>query len=397
MSPDSNSYSEAARVGDPLAIAQALVATPSVNPVLEEGGAGEGAIADLTAGWLREWGLEVETIEASPGRWNVVARLGDPGAGPTVLLNGHLDTVGVAGMTVPPFGAEVRDGRLWGRGSCDMKGGVASLLAATVRLAKRDALPGALIVALTADEEHASLGMDAVVRSGVRADAAVVCEPTSLAIMPAHKGFVWVDALFRGRAAHGSRPEVGVDAIEHAGRYLTHLGKLRAKLNAADPHPLLAHGSFHAGTISGGAAPSVYPSDCKLVLERRTLPGETPARVMEEFQAVLDGLAKDVSQLDAELVQGLTRPATEVPEDSALVQELISACSVQGVEPVVEGMTAWVDAAFLNEAGTPAVCFGPGSIEQAHSDDEWIEASEISACADVLYQFVGDFMDGEER
>jgi len=395
VSEDSSSFSEAARAGDPLAIAQALVATPSVNPVLEEGGAGEGAVADLTLGWLREWGLEAEMLEVAPGRWNVLARLGDPDSGPTVLLNGHLDTVGVAGMTIDPFGAEIRDGKLWGRGSCDMKGGVASLLAATSRLAKRDALPGALIVALTADEEHASLGMDAVVRSGVRADAAVVCEPTNLAIMPAHKGFVWVDALFHGKAAHGSRPEVGVDAIEHAGRYLTRLGELQAELNSVNPHPLLAHASFHAGTISGGSAPSVYPSDCKLVLERRTLPGETPARVMEEFQAVLDGLASEVSKLDAELVQGLTRPATEVPEDSALVQGLISACSVQGVDPMVEGMTAWVDAAFLNEAGTPAVCFGPGSIGQAHSAEEWIEASEISACADVLYQFVGDFLEGE--
>jgi acetylornithine deacetylase len=394
VSQDSTSYLDAARAGDPLAIAQALVATPSVNPVLEDGGAGEGAIADLTAGWLREWGLEAETIEAAPGRWNVLARLGDPSDGPTVLLNGHLDTVGVAGMTVPPFGAEVKDGRLWGRGSCDMKGGVASLLAAAARLAREDSLPGSLIVALTGDEEHASLGMDALVRSGVRADAAVVCEPTSLAIMPAHKGFIWVDALFRGRAAHGSRPEVGIDAIEHAGRYLAKLGSLKAELNAAEPHPLLAHGSFHAGTISGGAAPSVYPSDCKLVLERRTLPGETSERVMQEFQAVLDGLAGEVPALDAELVQGLTRPATEVPDDSPLVQGLISACSVQGVEPAVEGMTAWVDAAFLNEAGTPAVCFGPGSIGQAHSDDEWIEASEISTCADVLYQFTCDFMAG---
>ena len=394
MSQDSNSYFDAARAGDPLAIAQALVATPSVNPVLEGGGAGEGAIADLTAGWLREWGLEAEMVEAAPGRWNVIARLGDPSDGPTVLLNGHLDTVGVAGMTVPPFGAEVKDGRLWGRGSCDMKGGVASLLAAAARLAKEDSLPGSLIVALAADEEHASLGMDALVRSGVRADAAVVCEPTSLAIMPAHKGFIWVDALFRGRAAHGSRPEVGIDAIEHAGRYLAKLGSLKVELNAAEPHPLLAHGSFHAGTISGGAAPSVYPSDCKLVLERRTLPGETSERVMQEFQAVLDGLASEVPALDAELVQGLTRPATEVPEDSPLVQGLISACSVQGVEPAVEGMTAWVDAAFLNEAGTPAVCFGPGSIGQAHSDDEWIEAAEISTCADVLYQFTRDFMSG---
>ncbi len=392
MSQSSTTYSDAVSRGDPLALAQALVATPSVNPVLEDGGAGEAAIAELTAGWLSEWGLETETIEAAPGRWNVLARMGDPDRGPTVLLNGHLDTVGVAGMTVPPFGAEIRDGRLWGRGACDMKGGVASLLATTARLARGNALAGAVIVVLTADEEHASVGMEAVVSSGVRADAAIVCEPTSLTIMPAHKGFVWVDALFRGRAAHGSRPDVGVDAIAHAGLYLARLEGLRTRLERATPHPLLAHGSFHAGTICGGSAPSVYPSDCKLVLERRTLPGETPAQVIEELQAVLDELAAEVPALDAELVQGLSRPATEVPEASALVQGLASVCSVQGVEPVVEGMTAWVDAAFLNEAGTPAVCFGPGSIGKAHSADEWIEVSEISTCANVLHQFVRDFL-----
>ena len=390
------SIMDQARKGEPVALAQALVSTPSVNPMLEEGGAGEAEVAELTAGWLTEWGLAVEVSEVAPARWNVLAHLGDVGGdGPVVLLNGHLDTVGVVGMSIPPFGGELRDDRLWGRGSCDMKGGVAAILAATARLAQDDQ-PGPLIVALTADEEHASVGMEALVRLGVRADAAVVCEPTNLAIMPAHKGFIWVDAVFRGNAAHGSRPDVGVDAIDHAGRYLASLGSLQTELAAADPHPLLDHGSFHAGTISGGSAASVYPAECRLVLERRTLPGETPAGVMKEFQAVLDGLEQDVPRLDADLVQGLTRPATEVLEDSPLVQGLLSACSAQGVEPVVEGMTAWVDAAFLNEAGTPAVCFGPGSIAQAHSADEWIEASEITKCADVLYQFVGDFQGGGE-
>ena len=387
------SIMDRAREGHAVALAQVLISTPSVNPALEEGGAGEAEVAELTAGWLTEWGLSVEVSEVAPKRWNVIGRLGSEGSGPIVLLNGHLDTVGVAGMSIPPFAGELRDGRLWGRGSCDMKGGVAALLAATARLA-RDGHPGSVIVALTADEEHASLGMDALVCSGVRADAAVVCEPTSLAIMPAHKGFVWVDAVFRGIAAHGSRPDVGVDAIEHAGRYLARLKSLQEELEAADPHPLLGCGSFHAGTISGGSAPSVYPSQCKLVLERRTLPGEIPSQVMEEFQAVLEGLGEEIPKLDAELIQRLARPATEVLEGSSLVQGLVSACSVQGLKPAIEGMTAWVDAAFLNETGTPAVCFGPGSIGQAHSADEWVNASEISTCADVLQQFVGGFRVG---
>ena len=394
MSQENGQILRDAEAGDPVALARALIATPSVNPVLEASGAGEAAVAELTAEWLRGWGFSVDESEVAPGRWNVVGRLEGEGAGPTLLLNGHLDTVGVAGMSVDPFGAELRDGRLWGRGSCDMKGGVAALLAAAAGVA-RSGSPGTLIVALTADEEHASLGMEALVASGMKADAAVVCEPTSLAVMPAHKGFVWIEAAFRGRAAHGSRPDAGVDAIEHAARYLTALGALRSRLAAGDPHPLLGHGSFHAGTIDGGSAPSVYPDACRLVLERRTLPDENVAGIIEEFQAVLDELAADVPELDAKLTRGLARPATQIPNDSPLVEGLVAACVGEGVDPVLAGMTAWVDGAFLNEAGTPAVCFGPGSIAQAHSADEWIDPSEIVTCAAVLERFSHDFLQGD--
>ena len=394
MSQEKGRILKDARAGDPVALARALVVTPSVNPEIEESGAGEAAVAELTAGWLRGWGLTVESSEVAAGRWNVVGSLEGDGVGPTLLLNGHLDTVGVAGMSVEPFGGELKDGRLWGRGSCDMKGGVAALLAAAAKVA-RDPPPGALVVALTADEEHASLGMEALVRSGMRAAAAVVCEPTSLAVMPAHKGFVWVEAAFRGRAAHGSRPDAGVDAIEHAGRYLTALGALRSRLCAGEPHPLLGHGSFHTGTIDGGSVPSVYPDACRLVLERRTLPGENAAGAMDEFQAVLDELAAEMPELEAKLTQGLTRPATEIANDSPLVAGLLAACAAEGVDARLAGMTAWVDAAFLNQAGTPAVCFGPGSIVQAHSADEWIDPSEIVTCAAVLERFSRDFLQGD--
>jgi len=276
-----------------------------------------------------------------------------------------------------------------------MKGGVAALLAAAAKIA-RNPSSGVLIVALTADEEHASLGMQALVASGMRADAAVVCEPTSLAVMPAHKGFVWVEAEFRGRAAHGSRPDVGVDAIEHAGLYLAALRVLRRRVEACEPHPLLGHGSFHAGTIDGGSAPSVYPDVCRLVLERRTLPGEDPTDTIQEFQAVLDDLAAEVPGLDAKLTQGLARPASEVLQEAPLVERLLGACAGEGVDPVLQGMTAWVDAAFLNHAGTPAVCFGPGSIAQAHSADEWIDPTEIVRCASVLERFSRDFLNGDQ-
>ncbi|HSM59221.1 MAG TPA: ArgE/DapE family deacylase [Longimicrobiales bacterium] len=370
--------------GDPVGLARALVRIPSVNPVLATGGDGEGVIASTCAEWLSGWGYDVRVDEVAPGRCNVVGTL--EGRGPGLLLNGHLDTVGVEGMTVDPFGGEIRDGRLWGRGACDMKGGLAALLAAAHRLSRGGPRPP-LVVALTADEEHASLGMDALVRSGVRADLAVVCEPTSLRVMPAHKGFVWVRALFRGRAAHGSRPEQGIDAIRHAGLFLAALDELAAELAARPAHALLGQGSLHAGTIQGGSAESVYPERCELLLERRTLPGERPEAVVREFRGVLERLSRREAALDASLEMTLERPGTEVPEEARVVRGLLDASAARGVVPVVEGMTAWVDAAFLNEAGVPAVCYGPGDIAQAHSADEWISVDEIRTCADVLETF----------
>ena len=384
MNNDRKQLHETALRGDPVAIARLLVATPSVNPVLSPGGSGEAAIAEVAAELLSAWGLEPQVVEVEPGRPNVVARLAVEG--PTLLLNGHLDTVGVEGMTVDPFGAVVEEGRLVGRGACDMKGGVAALLGATARLAADGPRPDVL-VALTADEEHASVGMAALVRGEPKADFAVVCEPTSLEVMPAHKGFVWVRATFRGRAAHGSRPEVGVDAIRHAGLYLAALDGLAEALAARPRHALLGNGSFHAGTIHGGAAESVYPERCTLLIERRTLPGEATKDVVREFERVLQELRDRESRLDASLEATLARPGTEVAEESLLVQGLLDAADAHGVRRGVRGMTAWVDAAFLNEAGVPAVCYGPGSIEQAHTADEWIDVQEIVACADVLETF----------
>ena len=378
---------ELARHGDPLALTRSLVSTPSVNPQLEEGGSGEREVATLVAEWLDLWGLDTRITEISPNRFNVIAKL--DGEGPTLLLNGHLDTVGVGGMIVPPFDAKVEGGRIWGRGSCDMKAGLAAILATTKRLVEEGPRPN-LIVAMTADEEHASLGMYALVDSFPSADFAIVTEPTRLAVMPAHKGFLWVRAVFEGRAAHGSRPDLGIDAIRHAALYVSALDDYGDQLTSRPAHPLLKHGSVHAGTIQGGSAASVYPDVCEIVLERRTMPGERPEKVLQEFQRILDELSEREEDLSASLEQMLERPGTEVPEDSRLVQGLLEAGQGHGIPPVVEGMTAWVDAALLNEIGIPAVCYGPGDIAQAHSADEWVELAQIEKCADVLESFARD-------
>lgn len=388
---------------DAVALAQALVATPSVNPELDPDGAGEAAIAALTADWLTAWGFHVEMVDAAPGRPSVVARL-ERGPGPSLILNGHLDTVGVAGMTIDPFDPAVLDGRLWGRGSADMKGGVAAALAAA-RDVVRDAaagvsggFAGTLIVALTADEEEAGRGARGLVAAGLKADGAIVCEPTSLDIMPAHKGFTWIEVRFRGRAAHGSRPDRGVDAIHHAGRFLARLGQLEAALTGGEPHPLLGHGSVHAGTIRGGTAPSVYPESCTLVLERRTLPGEGEDAFRGEVAAVLEALRPELPALDVDVRVTLHRNGADVSPDHPLVTAMVEAARTAGgsgggaLEPAIVGMTAWVEAATWVEGGTPAICFGPGGIEAAHSADESAPVDEIRAAHRALAELVRRFL-----
>lgn len=369
---------------DPVKLAQQLVRTPSVNPELEEGGAGEARAAALAAGWLADWGYDAAVDEVAPGRCNVLAKRG-PEAGPSLLLSGHLDTVGVAGMAAP-FSGALRDGKIHGRGAADMKAGVACVLAVAARLA-REELEGRLWVALTADEEHAAIGMKALVDGGLRADEAVVCEPTSLAVMPAHKGFLWIEAEVAGRAAHGSRPDLGVDAVVHAGHLLVALGDEARRLEAETGHPLLGPASMHAGSIRGGTAPSVYAEACRIVIERRLLPGETRESAMAEMARVAEAAGRSCPGLDVRTKAGLFRAGTETAADSRLVRDLRRACVRAGLPDRVEGMSAWVEAGLLNASGTPAACFGPGSIAQAHAAEEWVAESEVRVAAQVLEDF----------
>src|SRR4051794_18147268 len=261
-----------------------LVATDSVNPSLVRGGAGEPAIAAEIAGWARAAGLGAEVLEGTPGRPSVVVRARGSGGGRTLLLCGHVDTVGVEGMAAP-HAPRVAGDRLHGRGAYDMKAGVAAALLACREAVALD-LTGDVVVAAVADEEHASLGVQEVLRD-VRADAAIVTEPTELELVVAHKGFVWSEIDVAGRAAHGSRPHLGVDAIAKTGPILTALATLDDVL-AQRTHPLLGRGSVHASRIEGGGELSSYPARCVLALERRTLPGETAAAVEAELRALLD-------------------------------------------------------------------------------------------------------------
>jgi acetylornithine deacetylase len=357
---------------DAAGLTSALVAIDSVNPSLVPGGAGEKRIAAHIAGWAREHGLEADVLEETPGRPSVVVRARGTGGGRTLLLCGHIDTVTVEGMTDAPHEPRIDGDRLHGRGAYDMKAGVAAALLACREAAGLD-LAGDVVVAAVADEEHASLGVQEVLRT-VTADAAIVTEPTELELVVAHKGFVWAEIDVEGRAAHGSRPHLGVDAIVKAGPILTAIGALDESLGART-HPLLGRGSVHASTISGGEELSSYPARCTIGLERRTLPGET----VSEIEAEVAALAGDAAHRTL-----LVREPFEVAPDAELVGIVREAATLAtGRTPPIGGASYWADAAFIAAAGIPTVMFGPSG-EGAHAAEEWVSIADTEAVARTL-------------
>src|SRR5206468_1882921 len=293
-----------------------LVAINSINPTLVPGAPGEAAVAGAIAVEMKRIGLDIAIDEVAPGRPNVVGVLEGAKHGPTLMLCGHTDTVGVAGMP-DPFTPIERAGRLYGRGAQDMKGGVAAMIDAARIVAAGGLRAGRLVIAAVVDEEHSSIGADALVKRW-RADAAVVTEPTDLAVVVGHKGFAWLEIEVTGRAAHGSRPTEGQDAILRLGRVLARLDALDRTLQARPPHPLVGTGSLHASTIEGGREWSSYPDRALLKMERRTLPTESDTCALEEVEDILRELASDDPTFTASARHVFSRPAYEVPRDHVL-------------------------------------------------------------------------------
>jgi acetylornithine deacetylase len=372
--------------GDARALAAALVRVDSRNPALAPGAPGEADCVALLRDVLDSWGFRTEVHDAAPGRPNLLARIGGATRGRTLILSGHLDVVGIEGMTHAPFAAEERDGRLYGRGATDMKGGIGAMCAAAW-CAARDGIAGEIIVAATADEEYESIGTRAMLERGIRADAAIVGEPTCLDIMPAHRGFVWVEVEVAGRAAHGSRWDIGVDAIRHAGLLLAELDRVDAEELPRREHPLLGRGSLHASVIEGGIGMSTYPDRCTVRLERRTLPGETGADVVAEVERACAAVRARRATFAATVRLLMTQGPSDVAVDAPLVREMDAALRECGDEVRVSGMSAWTDAALFNAAGIPSVCFGPGDISLAHAAEEYIPLVEIDRATAVLSAF----------
>ena len=357
-----------------------LVSINSINPDLVPGSPGEAEIAHYIADWLKSADLEVELVESVSGRPNVVGIARGAGGGKTLLLNGHMDTVGVAGM---PDGHQprIKGGRLYGRGAYDMKSGLAACMLAVAQ-AKKQNLRGDVIFTGVIDEEYASVGSFDLARR-YRADGAIVAEFTELQLILAHRGFVWLEVETIGKAAHGSRPDLGIDAIVKMGKVLTEIEKLDQKLRSNRTHPLLGSGSLHASLIQGGQELSSYPERCLLSVERRTLPGETPEAVEGELLQIIEDLQRADPSFHAVVRRGIDRSPLETREDTDIVQAL-QAASVRVLNhpSQIAGVPFWTDAAVLSAAGIPSVLFGPSGTG-AHAAEEWVDLASVRTCAEI--------------
>jgi acetylornithine deacetylase len=362
-----------------------LVAIESVNPDLVAAGSGESKIAAFVAEWLGAEGLAVQVAEPVPGRTSVIGVLAGSGGGASLMLNAHTDTVGAGGMK-DPFIPVVRNGRVYGRGAYDMKGSLAAIMIAA-REARKLKLHGDLIVAAVADEEVASVGTAAVLER-IEADAAIVTEPTEMRLCLAHKGFAWLEVETRGVAAHGSRPDLGIDAVAHMGRILTGVLELDQRLRAGRGHLLLGTGTLHASLIEGGQELSTYPARCVVKLERRTLPGEDGAKALQEIDDVIASARAEDPALEASARLLLERPPSQLGADSFVTEAVEKAATeVLGREPEVIGVAFWMDMALSNAVGIPTVAFGPSG-EGAHADVEWVDLESLQTCVQVYLRAI---------
>jgi acetylornithine deacetylase len=370
-----------------------LVKIDSVNPTLVPGAKGEEEIAEYVAGWLKALGLKAKVDKIEAKRANAVGALKGAGGGKSLMLNGHIDTVGYDYMTIDPLKPVIKDGRMYGRGTFDMKGGlVASLAALKAVVDSGTQLKGDVVVAAVCDEEFASIGTEHVMEK-THVDAAIVGEPSALQIERCHKGFAWIDVETKGLAAHGSMWETGVDAIAEMGKVLTGLEEVGAKLQRRK-HPLVGPASVHAGTIKGGLELSTYPDKCLLQIERRTIPGEEKKDIEAEMEALLKGIADKDSKFKASYEITFYRDSMDVPETADICKTIV-ACSKEaiGLTPAFLGGSGWLDTQIIYGKGIPAVAYGPSG-DGAHAAVEWVDLDTVMEAAKVqelvLRRFCGE-------
>lgn len=361
-----------------------LIALPSVNPAfLPENHvhAGEARVADFLAATAASAGLDIEFQEVFPGRRNLLARLSPSGKiRSRIVLAPHLDTVnGDDAQFIP----QAKNGRLYGRGSCDTKGSVAAMLSSVIQIAKNINRPREteIVFAGLIDEENAQSGSRALVASGFKADLAIVGEPTELKVVTAHKGSIWLRLETRGKAAHGSRPELGKNAVHEMARIVDLLETKYATQLKNKKHSLLGHATISVGSMHGGTQPNIVPDLCVATADRRTLPGETEAGVRREIEILLkkNGL---------KVILGKTKVLSGLPMETNIKLPLVQQLFRIVKQKNAVGVDYFCDASVLAQGGIPSVVFGPGDIAQAHTVDEWISLASLEKGTAMLKKFL---------
>lgn len=368
-----------------------LVSINSVNSSYE-GGPGEAELASYVKMFFEHRGIETWEQEVFPGRNNIIARL--PGRNPArrIVLEAHMDTVSVKGMSIPPFEPRVADGRLYGRGACDTKAGLATMMHALAALKEEGVTPPCEVwLAAVVDEEYSYRGVVKLCE-GLTAAAAIVAEPTELRAVIATKGVLRWRIVVRGRAAHSSKPHLGKNAIHHMSRVLLAVEEMHARLADSAPHPLLGTATGNVGVISGGTQVNFVPDQCAIEIDRRLLPGEKVAEVLARYEALLEELRQSHPGLEVFMEPPmLTDEALETPEIEGVVQVASSVLVDLGLDTAPCGVSFSCDASKLARAGVPTMVFGPGSIDRAHAAVEYVELDQVVLALEFHKRFLKSF------
>ena len=364
-----------------------LVRINSVNSSYE-GGPGEGEIAAYVRRFFEQRGIETWEQEVFPGRPNVLARLPGLDSNRRIVLEAHTDTVSVKGMTIPPFDPVIRDGKMYGRGACDTKAGLATMMHALASL-KEDGItpPCEVLLAAAVDEEFSYRG---VVRlcEGLKADAAIVAEPTELRAVIATKGVLRCRIVVHGRSAHSSKPHLGVNAITHMARVIAAIEADNERM-AGVQHPLVGCGTCNVGVITGGVQVNFVPDRCAIEIDRRLLPGERASDAVAHYRQLLQSLNGITAEVEEPLL--LVDEALDTPADAAVVQTATQVLSDMGLNAEPCGVPFGCDASKLSRAGIPSIVFGPGSIDRAHTADEYIELDQVERAFEFQRRFLLSF------
>ena len=380
-------------MGAPLAAVDSVIGTladlvriNSVNPAYADG-VSEAGVAGYIRHFFRTYGIETFEQTVFPGRPNVVAKLPGCDSSRRIVLEAHMDTAGIVGMSIPPFEPELRGGKLYGRGACDTKAGLAAMMCAAASLARERRTPPCEIWVVGAADEEFSYGGVLDLCEGLRADAAIVAEPTSLRLVVATKGCVRFRVVVHGKAAHSSKPQLGVNAISQMARVISVLEQHAASLSAA-AHPLLGPGTFNIGKITGGTQVNMVPESCAIEIDRRLLPGEEPADVMRRYADLIRDIPGVRAEVEPPMLQD--RPL-ETPTESRVVRVASEVLAGLGLDEKPCGVPYGSDASKLSRAGVPSIVIGPGSIDQAHAAIEFVECVEVERALDFYRMFMLSF------